>query len=366
MTNISAEDCAAMQDALARLLGQHCTETDVRRVMATSDGYDPGLWRQMAEMGILGLVTDPEFGGIGAGAVELELLMEAAGAALLPSPWFASGVCAAALLGACTDTRVKARLLPEIVAGTKIVTVALASAQGQWAAEHVTVQAAQGRLNGEAAYVLYAEEADVFLVVAKTADGIGVFEVEAKTPGVTVMAQESFDRTLRLGRVVLTDVAGRQIQCAGVRTVEWMLNMACVGQAGEQVGAARRIFDITIEYVKTRVQFGRPVGGFQAIKHMAADLLLEVESATSAARAAAGGLASGNAGQEMLLNLAAFFCKDTFLQVAATALQMHGGIGFTWEHPCHLYLRRARAGAQLFGSPEFYRDRYVAALEKAA
>jgi len=144
-----------------------------------------------------------------------------------------------------------------------------------------------------------------------------------------------------------------------------MLDLARVALAGEQAGAARRVFDMTTEYIKTRVQFGRPVGGFQAIKHMAADLLLEVESATSVAQRAAQALAEESPQAQELINLAAFACADAFSQVAATSIQMHGGIAFTWEHPAHLYCRRARADAQLFGSPDFYRERYLSALEKA-
>ena len=148
--------------------------------------------------------------------------------------------------------------------------------------------------------------------------------------------------------------------------IEHALNLARVALAGEQAGAARRIFDITVDYLKTRVQFGRPIGGFQAIKHMAADLLIEVESATSAARAAAQAIEDDASDRQVLVNLASFACADAFSEVAATAIQMHGGIAFTWEHPAHLYLRRARADAQLFGNSDLYRERYVAALENAA
>jgi alkylation response protein AidB-like acyl-CoA dehydrogenase len=144
--------------------------------------------------------------------------------------------------------------------------------------------------------------------------------------------------------------------------VERALDMARVALAGEQAGGARRVLEMTVDYAKTRVQFGRPIGGFQAIKHMAADLLLESESATSAARHAAQALADGAPDAGAAISLAAFACADAFVTVAAAGIQMHGGIAFTWAHPAHLYLRRARAGAQLFGAPAFYRERYLRQL----
>ena len=356
-----------MQEAFSRLLAEWCTEADVRRVMAQPAGYDDALWRGLAEMGIVGLLVDPDFGGSGAGPRELELLMETAGAALLPSPWFASGVLAASLLGASTDEAAKARLLPEIAAGTRIATVALASARGTWIPDDVAVTAMKTsenwRLDGEAAYVLHAGAVDTLLVVAKSIDGIATFEVDPKSAAVSLTPVESFDRTLRFSRIKFTAAPGALIGGAGERAVETMLDLARIALAGEQAGAARKVFEMTVEYIKLRVQFGRPVGGFQAIKHMAADLLIEVESAISAARHAA--LAQDEASPETrtLISLASFACADAFSQVAAASIQMHGGIGFTWEHPCHLYLRRARADARLLGDSNFYRDRYVASLE---
>jgi alkylation response protein AidB-like acyl-CoA dehydrogenase len=203
-------------------------------------------------------------------------------------------------------------------------------------------------------------------VVAKTETGVATFEVAPNAAGVARTPMESFDRTQRFSRLEFHDVTAPPIAGAGAQAVETMLDVARVALAGEQAGGARHVFDFTVEYIKMRVQFGRPVGGFQAIKHMAADLLLEVESATSAARHAAQALAEASPETSALVSLAGFACADAYAQIAATAIQMHGGIGFTWEHPCHLYLRRARADAQLLGSSSFYRERYVAALEQAA
>jgi alkylation response protein AidB-like acyl-CoA dehydrogenase len=370
MVTITPEERSAMRDAFRRLLSESCTQASVRATMATAPGYDAELWRQMAEMGIPGLIIDESYGGIGAGPLELELLMEEAGAALLPSPLFSSGVLAAALLSASTDEAAKVRLLPQIATGELIATVALASERGKWTPEDVGVTAARAgdswRLNGVCAYVTNAAEAGIFLVVAKTETGVATFEVAPNAAGVARTPMESFDRTQRFSRLEFHDVTAPPIAGAGAQAVETMLDVARVALAGEQAGGARHVFDFTVEYIKMRVQFGRPVGGFQAIKHMAADLLLEVESATSAARHAAQALAEASPETSALVSLAGFACADAYAQIAATAIQMHGGIGFTWEHPCHLYLRRARADAQLLGSSSFYRERYVAALEQAA
>jgi alkylation response protein AidB-like acyl-CoA dehydrogenase len=369
VTITTTEEQAAMRESFRRLLSQRGTETDVRRAMASEPGYDPALWRQIADMGIAGIIIDPAHGGLGAGPVELELIMEEAGAALLCSPLLSSGVLAAGLLQKSSDPAACARLLPGIASGERIATVALTGEHPTWTPEGVSVSASlrgnQWRLDGVATYVTSGNNADTLLVVARTDAGYQTFEVDAKADGLAIAPLQTFDRTLRLSRMNLNGVEGTPIAGADWAAIEGMLDLARVALAGEQAGGARRAFDMSIDYIKTRVQFGRPVGGFQALKHMAADLLLEVESATSAARRAAEALADGANDAEALVNLAGFACADAFTQVAAAAIQMHGGIGFTWDHPAHLFLRRARADAQLFGPPAFYRERYISILERA-
>jgi len=370
VTMITADERAAIRESFARLLTDQCSEDDVRRTMEVEAGYDPALWQSMADMGILGLIVAPEYGGIGAGPVEVEMIMEEAGARLLAGPLLSSAVLAAGLLSASKDTGAQSRLLPALASGEQKATVALTGDKGSWTTDGVSVEArGEGdvtKLFGTASFVTAAHVADILLVVATTPDGLGAFEVDSAAPGLSIERLESWDRTQRLSRIVFDGVSARALEGADEAAIEHALDLARVALAGEQAGAARRIFDITIEYLKTRVQFGRPIGGFQAIKHMAADLLIEVESATSAARAAAQAIEDDAPDRQVLVNLAAFACADAFGEVAATAIQMHGGIAFTWEHPAHLYLRRARADAQLFGSSDLYRERYVAALENAA
>jgi alkylation response protein AidB-like acyl-CoA dehydrogenase len=280
-------------------------------------------------------------------------------------------VLAAGLLSNSSDSEAKARLLPSIASGEKIATVAITGERGLWTPEAVTVLATKAagnwKLNGIASYVTSGGQADILLVVASLPAGnFGTFQVDPKSSEVTIMPLESWDHTLRLSQILLNDAEATPLTGTDWSTVEKMLDLARVALAGEQAGGARHVFDMTVDYIKTRVQFGRPVGDFQAMKHMAADLLVELESATSAARHAARAAAENAPEAEAMINLAAFTCADAFSQIAAASIQMHGGIAFTWEHSAHLYLRRARADAQLFGSSSFYRDRYVSVLEKAA
>jgi alkylation response protein AidB-like acyl-CoA dehydrogenase len=366
MPTTSAEERTAICDAVRGLMRDKSSEAAVRSAMETPAGYDPELWTRLAEIGIVGLLIDPEHGGTGLGPVELELVMEETGAALLCSPLLSSGVLGASLLAAGEDREAQARLLPGIAAGTTIATVALTGDAGTWTPEGVTVdaKAANGHavLSGASSYVMHGQIADLLLVVAKTGAGFGIFEVAVDAAGLTRTTLSSLDKTLRLARLEFADTPARQIGRMAWPAVQRALDLALVALAGEQAGGARRVFDMTVEYVKTRIQFGRPIGGFQAIKHMAADLLIEVESASSAARHAAEQLADQTSTAGEAVSLAAFACAEAYSKVAATAIQMHGGIAFTWEHPAHLYLRRARAYAQLLGSPALYRERYLTQL----
>ncbi len=362
MRSLSAEERAALQAAVARLLADHGGEAEVRRAMDTPQGYDPELWGRLSAMGVPGLLVDPAHGGAGAGPMELEAVMEAAGGALLCSPFLASGVLAAELLRALGDDDAGARLLPGVAAGAALATVALTGDAGDWSAGGVTVSAERGALTGVSSFVLHGQNADVLLVLAHDADGLAVYEVYPRAPGVSITPLPTFDHTLRLARIVFDGAPGRRLKGAAWPAAEAAMRMALVGLAGEQAGGARRCLEFTVDYAKTRFQFGRAIGSFQAIKHMAADLLLETESAVSAARNAAAKLAEQAPDASAAIHLAAFACADAFTQVATTSIQMHGGIAFTWEHPSHLYLRRARADAMLFGGPAEHRERFLAAL----
>lgn len=356
---ISVAERAQLRGAVRDLLQSRCTEADVRRVITTADGFDRELWRQLAEQGVAGMIVDPDYGGVGLGALDLEAVAEETGAALLPAPFLASAVLATALIGAAGTDEDKRRLLPSLADGSRIGTVALTGGPGTWTADGVAVRA-DGNLTGSAHYVMFGQVADVLLVIAQTSDGPGIFQVEPDAEGFTRTATTVFDPTVPLSMYTFDHTPGRRLGTAGWESVQQALDLATIALAGEQVGGARRIFDITVDYLKTRIQFGRPIGSFQALKHMAADLLLDVESATSAAEHAAAEQAAGSEQAAGAIALAGFACAEAYRHTAMQAIQMHGGIGFTWDHPAHLYLRRARTGIQLLGGTRLHRERYLA------
>ncbi|CDO27650.1 acyl-CoA dehydrogenase family protein [Mycolicibacterium porcinum] len=366
---ISVTERAELAAAVSELLHDECSEPDVRRVIGTDAGFDRELWRKLAAQGVTGLLVDSEYGGVGLGALELEAVAEATGAALLPAPFLSSAVLASALIGAAGTEDDKRRLLPALVDGTSVGTVAITGSRGTWAPEGVAVRAAAERdshdadhtLTGNAHYVLHGQAADVILVVARIDGDFGIFQIVPDADGFERTAATVFDPTVPLSTYTFDATPARRIGTGGWDAVQQALDLALVALAGEQVGGARRIFDITVDYLKTRIQFGRPIGSFQALKHMAADLLVQVESATSAAQHAAAELASGSENSSGAIALAGFCCAEAYHTTAMSAIQMHGGIAFTWEHPAHLFLRRARTGLQLLGGSGLHRERYLSA-----
>ena len=358
-----------MRDSFARLLSERGDEGAVRKAMDTPAGYDLDLWEAMAEMGLLGVIIDPAYDGIGGDAELLEDLMEEAGKNLLCSPFISTSVLAASLITASSDDGRKQELLPAICSGQQIVAVALTGEQGLWTGDDVDLDAEENdgswSLNGTASFVLHAEAANLFLVVAKTGNGIRVFLVDPQVEGVKVKALKANDPTLRISKIMLSDCPAEELDGVGEREIARAMDFARVALAGEQAGGTKQIFDITIEYLRTRHQFGRQIGSYQSLKHMAADMLIEVETAASAARDAARALATDADDAQILINLAAFACADAYRDVSAQAIQLHGGIAYTWEHSAHLYWRRARTGMWLFGSSDHYREQYLTQLEVA-
>lgn len=369
MTTISAEERNAMRDSFSRLLEQRADEEALRKAIDTDAGFDATLWQEMADMGILGLLVDPELGGIGGDAILLEMLMEEAGSRLLCSPFISTSVLASSLIGHSTDDSLKSQILPDIVSGHLTVAVAMTGEKGSWTDADIDVTARQNgdcwQLDGGASFVMHAETAGSLLVIAKAEGGVRAFLTAPDNPGVTISKLETNDPTLRLSKISLSGAAGQLIEGVDGAAVDNAMTLARIALAGEQAGGVKRIFDITIEYMQTRYQFGRQIGSYQAMKHMAADMLVEVESATSAARHAAEAHAKGSDEAQTLVSLAGFACADAYRDVTAQAIQMHGGIAYTWEHPAHLYWRRARTGLWLFGCSDHHRDQYLSQLEAA-
>lgn len=328
----------------------------VRAAMASPRGYDDKLWSVLCEqVGVAALVIPEPYGGLGAGVLELQLVAEELGRGCTPSPLLGTSLATFVVLGTGDDAA-SARLLPQLAQGA-LGAVVWAGADGRWG---LGAPACTARDNGDGApavhgtahYVLDADLAEHLLVPAHYGGELALFEVDCTHDGVRRERVHSMDECTRFATVQLDGVPAARLGTGDFTpALERARDAACAVLAAEQVGAASRALDLTVEYTKNRVQFGRPIGGFQALKHRMADLYVLVESARSAAYAAGEALdaCAPAAGRAALT--AKVYCSEAFTTVAAEMVQLHGGIAITWEHDAHLYFKRAHSSAQLFGQP---------------
>ena len=352
-------------------LAEHSGSEQIRQAIESDLGFDPQLGKQLAELGGLAVTIPEEYEGMGLGAVELTALMEVMGESLLCSPFLSTiGLAANAILTAGSEDQ-KAQYLPGIAAGQTIATLAFSEANGRWSADAVRATATPSAdgftLRGAKHYVPDAMAADLLVIAARREDshgedGISLFALPADTPGIERSALLTMDQTRRQGGIALRDVKLPATALLGVEGDGWpalrkTLDLAAVALAAEQVGGAQRCLDLSVEYAKERQQFGRPIGAFQAIKHKCADMMVQVESARSAAYFA--GCVAAEDGDDLSLqaSLAKAYCSDAFFRCAADALQIHGGVGFTWEYDIHLYLKRARSTETFLGNAAHHRER---------
>jgi alkylation response protein AidB-like acyl-CoA dehydrogenase len=345
-------------------------------------GYDVSLWQRLCrEIGVAGLAIPEGYGGAGAGPVETCIVLEELGRGLVPSPLLGSAVLAGQALLASGDKEACQRLLPGIASGETVAALAWAPQAGHWnpAEPAFTVRPPAGgapgtagawALSGAAHHVLDGDTAGVLLAAARAPGGIGLFEMDPAQPGVARRAVTTMDTTRRLAVVALEDAPGRCLgPGTGIQALTRARDLACIALAAEQVGAAQRALELTVAYTKVRVQFGRPIGSFQALQHRMADLHVLVESARSLCYAAA--LAAADAETDpgadsarlgMLAAAAKAHCSQALTRAAGQMIQMHGAIGITWEHDAHRYFKRAHGTGQLFGRPEEHVARIAAAL----
>ena len=353
----------ALRAAVADLMAKRSPEAEVRRLMADDAGYDSGLWAEMAAMGLVGLVIPEEFGGSGGGAAELAVVSEQIGRALLCAPFLSTAVLTPYLLLALDDRTECTEVLPRIAAGDLIAAVAFAEAGSARPPQHpdttATPDGTGWTLTGEKTFVMDAGIAERIYVLAQTDSEAAVFAVDRGAPGLTVGHLNTIDHTRKQGRLTMTGTPARKIGADGAKALDAALDRAAVALIAEQAGGALHMTQLAADYARTRYQFGRAIGSFQAVKHMCVDMLLDAQSALSAARHVAASFDAAEPDRFADLAMAQAFCSDTFVATAADAIQVHGGIGFTWEHPAHLYLRRARTDAQIFGDPAWHRERYV-------
>jgi alkylation response protein AidB-like acyl-CoA dehydrogenase len=353
----------AFSEEVHRFLEDKSPETEVRRLMETTEGYDPAVWSQMAnQLGLQSLTIPEEYGGSGFSYVELIVVLEEMGAALLCAPFFSTVALGANALLTSGDDSAKSDLLPGIASGETIATLAFTEDSGRWDIDGVTLEAAPSgdvwTLNGHKSFVLDGHVADLILVVARTDAGISLFSVAGNAEGLTRTPLATMDQTRKQARLEFNGTPARLIGTDGGAEagLSKTLDLAAVALAAEQVGGAQRCLDTAVEYAKTRIQFGRPIGSFQAIKHKCADMLLEVESSKSAAYYAGWAAAEDSDELPVVASLAKSYCSEAYFHAAAENIQIHGGIGFTWEHPAHLYFKRAKSSELLFGDPAYHRE----------
>ncbi|WP_067491256.1 acyl-CoA dehydrogenase family protein [Actinomadura hibisca] len=358
MQLVATEEQEELRAALRRFFAERSAGAEVRRLMASGDGYDPKVWELMAgQLGLQGMAVPEEYGGAGFGVRELGVVFEEMGRALVCSPYLAT-VMAAAALSASSDEDAKRDLLPGIASGEVIATLAW-SEDGRWGLDDVAMQATRHedgwQLTGTKSYVLDGHLADLLLIAARLNGQVALFAVDGNAPGLSRHSLPTLDQTRKLARLDLANVPARPV--ADRAALARALDVGLVALAAEQAGGAQRVLDMTVEYLKVRKQFGRPIGGFQAVKHRCADMFVQVESARSAVLHAA--LVADESPGELpaAAALAKSYCSDAYFHVAGEGIQLHGGIGFTWEHDAHLYFKRAKSSQELFGSPDEHRRR---------
>ena len=350
-----------LRDAVRGLLAGHAGPDPSAE---SEQGYDGALWRRLCgEIGVAGLLVPESHGGAGGSLADVLVVMAELGRALAPVPMLGSAVLATAVLREA-DAGTAGRLLPALAAGPAVAALAWAGQDGRWDPGQAACRARQDpaggwRLSGEAHYVLDGDVAGVLLVAAHAPDEVGVFEVDPVAAGVTRRAVTTMDSTRRLAVVQLSNTAGRPVGC-GPDGLARARDLACLALAAEQAGAARGALEQTVAYTKERVQFGRPIGSFQALQHRMADLHVLAESAWSLCWAVAQD--GSEHGPGLRAAAARAYCSEALLRVAGQMIQLHGAIGVTWEHDAHRYFKRAHGAGQLFGPPSAHLARIADAL----
>ncbi|MDT5287463.1 MAG: hypothetical protein QOF88_2352 [Mycobacterium sp.] len=360
-----------LRTAVRKFCAENFDEQTVRRLMESDPPFDAKVWTRLgSELGVLGLSVPEADGGVGGSLVDQAVAVEELGASLACGPVFGTVFLAIPALVAASGGPVRDGLLAELVEGRRTAAFAVADRAGAFDPAAVTVTAArsgeQWTLTGTAPRVVDGGAADDLLVAASGPDGVALYAVEAAGPGVDRTQLVTLDLTRPQATVAFSDAPARLVADSGEaqRVIEHALQAGSALLAVEQVGAAQHLLNLSVEYAKTRLQFGRPIGSFQAVKHRLADLLVDVEHARSTAYHAVWALADGldvDDDPALAASIAQATASAAFARVAADTIQVHGGIGFTWEHQAHLYFKRATTDAALLGSPEQHRSR-VAAL----
>ena len=347
-----------LRTAVRKFCSENFDEQTVRHLMESDPPFDPKVWTRLgSELGVLGLSVPDADGGVGGTLVDQAVAVEELGASLACGPVFGTVFLAIPALVAASAGQVRDELLTELVEGRRTAAFVVADQAG--ALGEVSVTADNDALSGTVERVVDAGAADDLLVAARSADGVALYAVDAAGPGVERRPLVTLDLTRPQATVMLSGAPGRLLAGPGEaeRVIEHALQVGSALLAAEQVGAGQHLLDLSVDYAKSRLQFGRPIGSFQAVKHRLADLLVDLEHARSTAYHAVWALADGSDDPALAMSIAQATCSAAFTRIATDTIQVHGGIGFTWEHQAHLYFKRATTDAALLGSAEQHRSR---------
>jgi alkylation response protein AidB-like acyl-CoA dehydrogenase len=349
-----------------------CPISEVRRLMETDTAIDDALWKKFAEQGWTGIIFPEAYDGFGLGLVEMAVAMEEMGRALIPGPFISTVLVAGTILGRAGSEEQKQKYLSAICRGEAKSTLALLEKSASWDVDAVTMGANASAgggytLHGEKLFVADAKGASFLLVAVRIEGEVALLIVPADAAGLTITLMPSVDLTRRLYSVSFDNVsipAGNLVAHgpAAVEAIEAAHDVACVGLVAEMAGGMQRLLDLTVEYAKTRKQFGKPIGTFQAVQHQCADMLFLLEGTRSAALYAAWALGENEPDAKTAVSVAKVYASEGYRDAGNKAIQVHGGMGFTWENDAHLYYRRAKGSEIAFGDATFHRERIAKAM----
>jgi alkylation response protein AidB-like acyl-CoA dehydrogenase len=365
-----SEEQEMLRTSARDFLSKESPMTYVRRMMEDDRGFEDGLWGKMAELGWMGLILPEGHGGAGLDFVDLVVVLEEMGRVVLPGPFFSTVVLGGVALGEGGSPAQKDELLPKLARGGLRMTLAQLEPSARWDADGIQTEARPAgggwRLSGTKLFVPDAHVADLLVVAARAPgsagrDGVTLFLVDASARGVTTTLLKTMDQTRKLCEVALQDVAVPAERVLGAPGGGWALlerivDRGKVGLCAEMCGGAEKVLHMSVEYAKVREQFGRPIGSFQAIQHKCANMLVEVESSKSATYYAAWAVANDVPEAPLAAAMAKAYCSDAYRHTAGEGIQIHGGIGFTWEHDMHIYFKRAKSSEVTFGDATWNRE----------
>ena len=367
-----SEEQELLRDTARKFLEGQCPTKFVREMMATEDAVTPAFWGKLAENGWLGIAYPEEDGGSGLGLTDLVVLMEEMGRAAMPGPFPATVLLGGAAIAEAGSPDQRREWLPRIAAGEAKATLAVTEPNPRWDAAGITAAAREERggfaLSGTKMFVPDAHLADVLVVAARSRDGstmedgVSLFLVPSDAAGLDIRVLPSVDETRKVCEARLDNLTVPASALLGELHQGWpalarVIDRAAVALSAEMCGAAQRVLDMTVEYAKLRVAFGKPIGTYQGVKHKCADMLVEIENAKSLTYYAAWAVDEGDAEAPMAVSMAKAAASDAGRKVCAAGIQLHGGIGMTWEHDLHLYLKRAKADEVAFGDASWHRER---------